>query len=67
MVKKSKRELCVDSFNLPPGRIFARKYEIADKLGAGWKGEVYKIRGRSTEKKRKEKGSNLPKRGQIFP
>jgi hypothetical protein len=48
MIKKSKRELCIDSFNLPTGRILARKYEVADKLGAGWEGEVYKIRERNT-------------------
>ena len=33
----------VDSFDLAPGRIIARKYEIIGQLGTGWEGEVYKI------------------------
>jgi serine/threonine protein kinase len=33
----------IDSFNLKPGRIIARKYEIIEQLGGGWEGEVYKI------------------------
>jgi serine/threonine protein kinase len=36
------------NFNLPTGRIIARKYEILSKLGGGWEGEVYKIRELST-------------------
>lgn len=36
------------SFNLAPGRIIARKYEVIEKLGGGWEGEVYKIRERRT-------------------
>ena len=38
----------IDSFNLKPGRIIARKYEITEQLGGGWEGEVYKIIERRT-------------------
>ncbi|MEJ2644090.1 MAG: protein kinase [Gammaproteobacteria bacterium] len=38
----------IAAFNLQPGRIVARKYEILAHLGAGWEGEVYLIRERST-------------------
>ena len=38
-----KRSHSVDSFDLQPGRIIARKYEIIGQLGTGWEGEVYKI------------------------
>ena len=34
----------ITSFNLPPGRIVARKYEILSLLGSGWESEVYLIR-----------------------
>jgi len=30
-------------FNLHPGRIIAKKYEVISLLGAGWEGEVYKV------------------------
>ena len=30
-------------FNLQPGRVIAKKYEVVSLLGAGWEGEVYKI------------------------
>lgn len=33
----------VDSFDLAPGRIIGRKYEVLERLGTGWEGEVYKI------------------------
>ncbi len=33
-----------DSFNLSPGRILAKKYEVVSLLGSGWEGEVYLIR-----------------------
>ena len=33
----------VESFDLKPGRIIAKKYEIIGQLGTGWEGEVYKI------------------------
>jgi serine/threonine protein kinase len=34
----------IDQFNLAPGRLLARKYEVQRLLGAGWEGEVYLIR-----------------------
>ncbi len=36
------------TFDLPSGRIIAKKYEIISKLGGGWEGEVYKILETST-------------------
>lgn len=38
-----KKHIQIDSFDLKPGRIIARKYEIIDQLGTGWEGEVYNI------------------------
>ncbi|MFK7913480.1 MAG: protein kinase [Pseudomonadales bacterium] len=35
---------CIESFNLEPGRVVARKYEIISLLGSGWEGEVYLVR-----------------------
>ena len=43
-----KRAPVIESFDLEPGRILARKYEIVSKLGGGWEGEVYRIRERTT-------------------
>ncbi|RMD87286.1 MAG: serine/threonine protein kinase [Candidatus Dadabacteria bacterium] len=34
----------VDSFDFSSGTVLARKYEIIEPLGAGWEGEVYKIK-----------------------
>lgn len=34
----------IDSFRFRPGRQIAGKYEVLSFLGAGWEGEVYKIR-----------------------
>jgi serine/threonine protein kinase len=48
MVKNSKKAPRIDLFDLPPGRSLTPKHEIICKLGAGWEGEVYKIRERST-------------------
>ncbi|MBR9805328.1 protein kinase [bacterium] len=36
------------SFNLHAGRLIAGKYEVVAQLGAGWEGEVYKIRETSS-------------------
>ncbi|MFQ5789034.1 MAG: protein kinase, partial [Acidobacteriota bacterium] len=48
MAKPAMKKLQVDSFDLSPGRILARKYEVMSLLGGGWEGEVYKIRERDT-------------------
>lgn len=44
-MKKTPR---IDAFDLQPGHAITRKYEVIDKLGAGWEGEVYHIREIST-------------------
>ena len=38
----------IDKFDLKPGRILARKYELVQLLGAGWEGEVFLVRERHT-------------------
>ena len=44
MQKQPKTRLpVIDHFDIKPGRVLARKYEIIDKLGAGWEGEVFLI------------------------
>ncbi|MEM8984907.1 MAG: protein kinase [Pseudomonadota bacterium] len=35
-------------FELTPGRILGRRYEVIDLLGGGWEGEVYLVRERIT-------------------
>jgi tRNA A-37 threonylcarbamoyl transferase component Bud32 len=37
-----------DSFDLAPGRRLAGKFEVIERLGSGWEGEVYRIRERRT-------------------
>ncbi len=39
--KKSKKQ--ITSFNFQPGEKIANKYEVFEKLGAGWEGEVYRV------------------------
>jgi serine/threonine protein kinase len=34
----------VTAFNFTPGSVLAKKYEIVSHIGAGWEGEVYRIR-----------------------
>ncbi len=53
MVSNSKHS--IDGFDLQPGRLIARKYEVVSKLGAGWEGEVYRIRERNTKIERAAK------------
>lgn len=43
------------SFDLKPGDSLADKYEVLGRLGAGWEGEVYKIRERGTRIERAAK------------
>lgn len=38
------KDKVVDSFDLEPGRILVKKYEIISLLGSGWEGEVYRVR-----------------------
>ena len=38
------KRIYLDSFDLKPGRVLARKYEVISQLGAGWEGEVFLIR-----------------------
>jgi len=45
----------IQAFDLQPGRILARKYEVVSRVGAGWEGEVYKIRERGTDIERAAK------------
>ncbi|UCH46288.1 MAG: protein kinase [Nitrospiraceae bacterium] len=45
----------IETFDLMPGRIIAKKYEVVSKLGSGWEGEVYKIRELNTNIERAAK------------
>lgn len=45
----------IRAFDLQPGRILARKYEVVRRLGSGWEGEVYKIQERGTDIERAAK------------
>lgn len=38
----------IEAFNFRPGQSLGRHYEVVQKLGGGWEGEVYSIRERST-------------------
>lgn len=49
------RSKLIEEFNLAPGRVLAKKYEIIDLLGSGWEGEVYLIREIATEIERTAK------------
>jgi len=44
----AKREPVFDAFDFHVGRKLVAKYEVLEKLGAGWEGEVYKVREVST-------------------
>jgi serine/threonine protein kinase len=44
MIKKPKKCARIESFDLNAGRIIASKYEIIEKIGSGWQGEVFLIR-----------------------
>lgn len=46
--RSSTKPASVESFDLSPGRVIARKYEVISLLGSGWEGEVYKIREKNT-------------------
>ncbi len=46
--RSSGKYMRIETFDLPPGRILAGKYEVVSLLGSGWEGEVYLIRERKT-------------------
>ena len=49
-------EVRIESFDFAGrDRLIARKYEVVSHLGAGWEGEVYKIRERNTKIERAAK------------
>jgi len=39
----------IDSFDIKPGRILARKYEVIKPIGGGWEGEVFLVRENPTD------------------
>jgi tRNA A-37 threonylcarbamoyl transferase component Bud32 len=39
----------IDHFDIKPGRILARKYEVIQSLGTGWEGEVFLVREHPTD------------------
>ncbi|MDD3519358.1 MAG: protein kinase, partial [Chromatiales bacterium] len=41
--RKAKAMPVIRSFGFNPGRRLAGKYEVIDRLGAGWEGEVYRV------------------------
>lgn len=45
----------IDSFNFYPGRILAGKYEVINRLGTGWEGEVFLVKETSTSIERAAK------------
>lgn len=42
-MKKRTKTPSIDFFDFPPGTLIANKFEIVEKLGGGWEGEVYRI------------------------
>ena len=46
--KMSRSKDLLDAFDFEPGMQLVGKYEVLEKLGAGYEGEVYRIRERST-------------------
>ena len=41
--QRTRHPLEVKDFNLKPGRVLARKYEVIGTLGTGWEGQVYLV------------------------
>jgi tRNA A-37 threonylcarbamoyl transferase component Bud32 len=39
----------IDRFDMQPGRLLARKYQVIKLLGRGWEGEVYLVREQRTQ------------------
>ena len=51
----------VQDFDLKPGRVLARKYEVIGKLGTGWEGQVYLVRELATHIERAVKPNATPR------
>ena len=51
-----RRKPKIESFDLQPGRMIGRHYEIVELLGSGWEGEVYKVRESTTRIERAASG-----------
>ncbi|MCO4795545.1 MAG: protein kinase, partial [Bacteriovoracaceae bacterium] len=60
MKKKEK----ILKFDFPEGKLISNKYEIVEKLGEGWEGEVYKVRETATGIERAAKFF-LPERNKL--
>lgn len=43
MNRKKQTPIRISAFDLAPGSVLAKKYEIISRIGAGWEGEVYRI------------------------
>lgn len=44
MSNRAKSPPPITEFALAPGRVLAKKYEVVERLGGGWEGEVYRVR-----------------------
>ncbi|HEY5702082.1 MAG TPA: serine/threonine protein kinase [Gammaproteobacteria bacterium] len=53
--KKQKKLPIIENFDLLPGRIIAKKYEIISLLGSGWESEVYLVNEITTDIERTAK------------
>lgn len=42
------KRMRIDAFNFYPGRQLLKKYVVVSRLGAGWEGEVFKVREQAT-------------------
>lgn len=51
----AKKTRLVEAFELSPGRKLSGKYEVLELMGAGWEGEVYRVREISTDIERAAK------------
>ncbi|NNG11673.1 MAG: protein kinase [Halobacteria archaeon] len=69
-VNRKPKKTVVEDFDLKPGRILARKYEVIKPLGKGWEGEVYLVRETATRIERAIKlffpQRNLKDRAALF-
>jgi serine/threonine protein kinase len=55
MTKAGTKSLKIDTYGFEPGRELARKYEVVQRIGEGWEGEVYLVRELATKIERAAK------------